>query len=127
MLRRGASGRSAVVVGYVVVDDRAPANATQTAQDARDDGGEGFGVGHAQHRGPALASCQPRGGGGFGPTQAPPLNADTALTMRLRYEGHTCTSLASLLGVSETTAKRLLRGERRWTDYQRAKLAKGAA
>lgn len=58
--------------------------------------------------------------------QAYALNADAALTRRLRYEGHTCTSLAAVLGVSETTAKRLLRGERRWTDYQRAKLAKGA-
>lgn len=35
--------------------------------------------------------------------------------------------IGSSRNVSETTAKRLLRGERRWTDYQRAKLAKGAA
>lgn len=130
MLRRSSGRRpSGVVVQWVVVEDTAPLNASQAAKHTADDAGEGFGVGgglvHARDGASPLARCTDS----RGPEHLPILTTDRDRDLRqaLRTEGHTCTSLAVLLGVSETTAKRLLRGERPWTDYQRAKLARGRA
>lgn len=131
MLRRSSGRRpvGGVVVQWVVVEDRAPLNASQAAQHTADDTGERLGVGgglvHVRDGASPRASCTDS----RGPEHLPILTTDRDRDLRqaLRTEGHTCTSLAELLDVSETTAKRLLRGERPWTDYQRAKLARGRA
>ena len=126
MLRRSSGRRpvGGVVVQWVVLEDGLPLNAGQATEDTGK-GASGAGLVHAREGASRLARCTDS----RGPERATTLVSDRDRDLRqaLRTEGHTCTSLAELLDVSETTAKRLLRGERPWTDYQRAKLARGRA
>lgn len=127
MLRRGRTG-VAVVVQWVVLEEAALLNAGQAgAQHAPDDLQEGLGVvdgegRHAHHRASPLASCTKSRSA----ERAATLTTDRDRDLR-RDEGHTVDSLAAALGCARSIAGDLLAGRRRWTDYQRAKLARGRA
>jgi len=132
MLRRGRAGVG-VVVQWVVLEEAALLNAGQaSAQHAPDDlqeglgvvGGEGGGL-HAGHRASPMRRCTDSRSAERPATLAN--DCDRDLRQALRDEGHTVDSLAATLGCARSIAGDLLAGRRRWTDYQRAKLARGRA
>lgn len=130
MLRRGRAGVG-VVVQWVVLEEAALLNAGQaSAQHAADDLQEGLGVVgseglHAGHPASPLASCTKSRSAERAATLT--TDRDRDLRQALRDEGHTVDSLAAALGCARSIAGDLLAGRRRWTDYQRAKLARGRA